>query len=135
MVQVFPKRRRKLLLLVKKLKVPASKQANSCSDKPAKSSNDNRSAKSSSGTKIDSLDQKWSERFNQLETLQIARSLEKPQELTFQTIKVTLRHTPPVGSIKPTNAFIKPVNQPPSATQPTDRPTDPDQTVSEKQTY
>ena len=107
-------------------KSDTSKPAKSSSDKPAKSSSDSRSAKSSADTKIDSLDQKWSERFNQLEALLHDRSLDKPQEPTFQTVKVTRSHTAPVGSVKvtdPSNRPIKPVDRSQSVTQPTDRPT------------
>ena len=82
-------------------KFSASKPAKSSLDKPAKLSGDSRSVKSSVDFKIEALDQKWSERFNRLEALLLARSLEKPQqELTFQTAKITPKKTPPVGAVK-----------------------------------
>ena len=83
-------------------KFPSSKPAKSSTDKPAKSAFDSRSAKSSSDAIINALDQKWSDRFNQLEVLLLARSMQKP-EPTFQTPT----HPPTVGSVKATDPFIK----------------------------
>ena len=80
--------------------MPASNPAKSSSDKPAKLVPDSRLAKFSADTRIDALDQKWSDRFNWLEAFLLARSMEKPQEPTFQTVKVALTHTLPVGSVK-----------------------------------
>ena len=91
-------------------KFDTSKFAKSSSDKPVKSSSGNRLAKSSADAKINALDQKWSDRFNWLEALLIARSLEKPREPAFQTVKVMLTHTPPVGSVKVTKPFFKPTD-------------------------
>ena len=81
-------------------------------DKPSKSL---KPSKSSQDSRFDQLDQKWSERFNRLEALLLAKSLEQPAP-AFTTVKVTPTHSPPktVVSSKP---FIKP--QP---TPTTDRP-------------
>ena len=74
-------------------------------DKPSKSLS--KSHKSSQDSRIDQLDQKWSERFNRLEALLLARSLEQP-ELTFSTVKVTPTHSPPHSSVVSCKPFIKP---------------------------
>ena len=73
----------------------------------------------SAGTKIDTdskiqeLVQKWSERFNRLEALLLARSMEP----TFSSnVKVTTTHSPPAGVIQSSEPFIKPT-QPESSTQ------------------
>ena len=102
---------------VEEQKASASKSAKS--DEPAKSSSDNRPAKSSTDSRFEELDQKWSDRFNQLEALLMARTLERPQEPTFSTVKVTPTHTP--ANVVRTEPFIKPTDQPSS--QHTDRPT------------
>ena len=70
-----------------KTKIPASKLAKLSTYKPAKSISDSRSAKSSADARIDELDQKWSDRFNRLEALLLARMLDK-RKPTFQTVKV-----------------------------------------------
>ena len=72
-------------------------------DKPSKSL---KPTKSSQDSRFDQLDQKWSERFNRLEALLLAKSLEQPAP-AFTTVKVTPTHSPPktVVSSKP---FIKP---------------------------
>ena len=81
-------------------------------DKPSKSL---KPTKSSQDARFDQLDQKWSERFNRLEALLLAKSLEQPGP-AFTTVKVTPTHSPPktVVSSKP---FLRP--QP---TPTTDRP-------------
>ena len=72
-------------------------------DKPSKSL---KPTKSSQDSRFDQLDQKWSERFNRLEALLLAKSLEQPAP-AFTTVKVTPTHSPPktVVSSKP---FIRP---------------------------
>ena len=89
---------------------PASKLAKSSRDKSAKSVPDSRSTKSSAGARIDALDQKWSDRFNRLEALLMARTLKK--EPIFQTVIVTPTHIATVGCVKSTAPLIKPVNLP-----------------------
>ena len=74
-------------------------------DKPSKSLS--KSHKSSQDAKIDQLDQKWAERFNRLEALLLAKSLEQP-EPTFSTVKVTPTHSPPHSSVVSSKPFIKP---------------------------
>ena len=55
-------------------------------------------------SKIVELNQKWSDRFNCLEALLMARSLEP----TFSTVKVTPAHSPPSGAVKDIQPFINP---------------------------
>ena len=76
---------------------------NSKADKPSKSL---KPTKSSQDSRFDQLDQKWSERFNRLEAVLLAKSLEQPGP-AFTTVKVTPTHSPPktVVSSKP---FIRP---------------------------
>ena len=72
-------------------------------DKPSKSLKPHRSSQDS---RIEQLDQKWSERFNRLETLLLAKSLDQP-EPAF-TVKVTPTHSPPHSSVVSSKPFIKP---------------------------
>ena len=86
----------------KKPNPPEKKSSNqnpkSGKEKPSKSPTP-QSHRSSSDTRIDELDLKWSERFNRLEALLLAKSLDKP-EPTFASVKVTPTHSPPVGVVK-----------------------------------
>ena len=61
-------------------------------------------SKSVTDSKIAELHQKWSDRFNRLEALLMARTLEP----TFSTVKVTPTHSPPAGAVKNTEPFMKP---------------------------
>ena len=74
--------------------------------------------KASTDAKIDELYQKWSDRLNRLEALLLAKTLDQPQEPTFQTIKVAATHSPPAGVVRSTEPFIKPTD--PSLHQSTD---------------
>ena len=84
-------------------------------DKPAKSTSHQPS--SSTDCRIQELDQMWSDQFNRLEAL--LRTLDRPQEPTFSTVKVAPSHGPPVNVIR-TEPFLKPADQPSS--QHTNRP-------------
>ena len=112
-------------LAEKRKKVEKEKASTSKSvkptDKPAKSSSESRPAKASTNARIDELDQKWSDRFNLLDVLLLAKTLDRPQELTFQTIKVATTHSPPASVVRSTERFIKPANPP--LLQSTDQPT------------
>ena len=80
-------------------KPKAQAPKDSKADKPSKSL---KPTKSSQDARFDQLDQKWSERFNRLEALLLAKSLEQPGP-AFTTVKVTPTHSPPktVVSSKP----------------------------------
>ena len=74
----------------------------------------------STDQRFNDLDQKWSDRFNQLEALLLARTLDQPQQdPTFGTVKVVPAHSPPASVIR-SEPFIRPTKRP--ASQPVDRP-------------
>ena len=84
----------------------------------AKSSS-NRPAAVSTDQRFEELDQKWSDRFNRLEALLLAKTLDQPQqEPTFCTVKVVPAHSPSASVIR-SEPFIKPTDQP---AQVSDRP-------------
>ena len=81
-------------------------------------SSSNRPAAVSTDQRFEELDQKWSDRFNRLEALLLAKTLDQPQqEPTFGTVKVVPAHSPPASVIR-SEPFIKPTDQP---AQPSDR--------------
>ena len=63
--------------------------------------------RSSADARIAELDQKWSDRYNRLEALLLAKTLDK-LEPTFSTFTVTPTHSPPVGAVRSTEPFIRP---------------------------
>ena len=82
-----------------------SKDVKAGAEKPSKSSV--KPHRSSVDSRIDDLDQKWSDRFNRLEALLLAKALDKP-EPAFTTVKVTPAHSPPSSSVISTKPFIRP---------------------------
>ena len=74
-------------------------------EKPSKSSP--KSHKSSVDSKIDDLDQKWADRFNRLEALLLAKTLDKPDP-AFTSVKVAPTHSPPASSAISDKPFIRP---------------------------
>ena len=97
----------------KKLDKKAEKKSSSVksvkSDKPVKS---DKSVKSStSSTRISDLDRKWSDRFNRLEALLMAKALDRPQDPVFSSVKVAPSHTPPANVVR-SEPFLKPTTQP-----------------------
>ena len=92
---------------IDKVKPQSSKEPKA--DKPAKSLSSNKTHRSSQDTRIDELDQKWSERFNRPEALLLQKSLEQP-EPAFTTVKVTPTHSPPHSSVVSSKPFIRPTN-------------------------
>ena len=72
--------------------------------KPVKSkpsASPSRPAAVSTDQRFDELDQKWSDRFNWLESLLLARTLDQPQqEPTFGMVKVVPAHSPPASVIR-----------------------------------
>ena len=59
------------------------------------------------------MEQKWSDRLNQLEALLLAKTVDQPQEPTFSAVKVTPTHAPLANVIR-TEPFLKPSDQPSS---------------------
>ena len=103
----------------KKKKVEDKKK--SFKSKPSASAS--RLAAVSTDQRFDELDQKWSDRFNRLEALLLARTLDQPQqEPTFGAVKVVPAHSPPASVIR-SEPFIRPTDQP--ASQAADRPSGP----------
>ena len=99
----------------KKKKVEDKKK--SVKSKPSASAS--RPAAVSTDQRFDELDQKWSDPFNRLEALLLARTLDQPQqEPTFGTVKVVPAHSPPASVIR-SEPFIRPTNQ--AASQAADR--------------
>ena len=65
-------------------------------------------------SKIAQLDEKWSDRFNRLEAILLARTIEP----TFSsTVKVTPTHSPPASAVHSTEPFIKPVQPVPATSE------------------
>ena len=65
-------------------------------------------------SKLAKLDDKWSDRFNRLEAILLARSIEP----TFSSaVKVIPTHSPPASTSHTTEPFIKPVQPVPAATE------------------
>ena len=83
----------------------ASKDSKANVEKPSKSSV--KPHKSSVDSRIDDLDLKWSDRFNRIEALLLARSLEKPKP-TFTSVKIAPAHSPPASSVISSKPFIRP---------------------------
>ena len=57
------------------------------------------------------MEQKWSDRYNRLEALLLAKTLDRPREPVFSAVKVTPTHAPPINVIS-TQPFLKPSDQP-----------------------
>ena len=104
---------------MEKDKVSTSKSVKS-TEKPAKSS-EHQPTKTSTDARFEELDQGGLDWFNRLEALLLARTLDKPQEPTFQTVKVATSHSPPTDVAKTKQPFIRPTTPP--LLKPIDRPT------------
>ena len=71
------------------VKTQPVKHPKSSSEKPSKSS-DSKSTRSAADAWIDELNQKWSDRFNRLEVLLLARTIDRLEpEPIFHQVKVT----------------------------------------------
>ena len=88
----------------------ASSEKSVKADKSVKSSSHRPSSSTSTDQKLEVMEQKWSDRFNRLEAL-LAKSLDRPQEPVFATVKVAPTHAPP-ASVVSTEPFLKPADQP-----------------------
>ena len=93
--------------------LPAEKKKKKVEKKSVKSKSSastSRPAAVSTNQRFEELDQKWSDRFNQLCYWQ--RLLNQPQqELTFGMVKVVPAHSPPDSIIR-SEPFIRPTDQP-----------------------
>ena len=90
-------------------KKPASEKPKSSKSK----STDPKPSTSSADDRIDELDKKWADRFNRLEALLLAKSIDQP-EPTFQAPKVAPTHPSPVvlSSLLPPSSDLLPTNRP-----------------------
>ena len=79
--------------------------------KSGKSTSHRPSSSDSTDQKLEVMEQKWSDRFNRLEALLLAKTLDRPQEPVFTAVKVTPTHAPPTNVIS-TEPFLKPSDQP-----------------------
>ena len=115
----------------KKLDKKAEKKSSSVksvkSDKPVKSDKSGKSSTSrplatsstdqglsttpSTDTRISDLDRKWSDRFNRLEALLMAKALDRPQDPVFSSVKVAPSRTPPANVVR-SELFLKPATRP-----------------------
>ena len=82
-------------------------------DKSVKSSH--RPSTESTDQKLEVMEQRWSDRFNRLEALLLAKTLDRVP--TFSAVKVTPTHAPPANAIS-SEPFLKPS----SSSQPSHRP-------------
>ena len=86
-------------------------------DKSVKTSH--RPSVDSTDQKLDAMEQKWSDRFNRLEALLLAKTLDR--EPTFSAVKVTPTHAPPASAIS-SEPFLNHSGQPSVSSQPSHRP-------------
>ena len=94
----------------------SEKSVKQSSNRPATTSSESRPSSSSTDTKLIDMDKKWAERFNRLEALFLAKTVDPPRDPVFSTVKVTPAHAPPANVVR-TDPFIKPQ---PQTSQPTD---------------
>ena len=89
----------------------STKSVKSTTSRPPTSSADqNKPSTSTTDTKIADLDKKWSDRFNRLEALLLAKTLDPPWDPVFSTVKVAPAHAPPTNVAR-TDPFLKPASQ------------------------
>ena len=93
--------------------VKSDKSVKSSSSRPPATSptDQGKSTTSSTDTRISDLDKKWSDRFNPLEALLMAKALDRPQDPVFSSVKVAPSRTPPANVVR-SNPFLNPVTQP-----------------------
>ena len=97
----------------------SDKSVKSSSNRPPTTSttDQGKSTTSSTDSRISDLDRKWSDRFNRLEALLLAKTIDKPQDPVFSMVKVTPAHAPPANVVRP-DPFLKPASQPSQLTDP-----------------
>ena len=72
----------------------SEKSVKQSSNRPASTSSESRPSSSSTDTKLLNMDKKWAERFNRLEALFLAKTVDPPRDPVFSTVKVTPAHAP-----------------------------------------
>ena len=74
------------------------------------SSKSKKSDKSVEDSKYDELDRKWTDRFNRLEALLMAKSLQPTDQPTFSaSVRVPPSHSPPAAAYKDSEPFFQPI--------------------------
>ena len=100
---------------VTKTPVPSSKKSESKEKSTKKHhSSPAKALKSTTDSKLEAMDLKWSERFSRLEAMLLSKTLSQP-EPSFQPLKITPFKPPPAGAVDNTDPFFAPVKA-------TDRP-------------
>ena len=94
----------------------SEKSVKQSSNRPATASSESKPHTSSTNTKLLDMDKKWAERFNRLEALFLAKTVDPPRDPVFSSVKVTPAHAPPANVVR-ADPFIKPQ---PQISQPTD---------------
>ena len=80
-------------------------------DKPASSKSKKSSDKSVEDSKYEELDKKWNDRFNRLEALLMAKSLQPSEQPTFSaSVRVPPSHSPPTVITKDSEPFFQPLS-------------------------
>ena len=81
-------------------------------------------AKTSTDSKLEKLDQKWSERFSRLEAMLLSKTFTQTKPV-FQPVVVSpdkLKHTVLWTSLSPSLSLNRPTDRPPLSNRPTHRP-------------
>ena len=89
--------------------VKPDKSVKSSSSRPTSSSSTTDQGKSiapSTDSRFSDLDKKWSDWFNRLEALLMAKTLDRPQEPVFGTVRVTPTHAPLADVVRPDPSYI-----------------------------
>ena len=68
-----------------------------------------KSNRATTDSKLQLLDQKWSERFSRLEAMPLSKNFNQ-QEPTFQPLVVSPTKPPPAGAVDNNQPFFKPQN-------------------------
>ena len=92
---------------------PAVPEKKSKKDKPSSSSSSKakKPTKAVEDAKFDELDKKWTDRFNKLEALLLAKSLQPVDQPTFSAaVKVPPSHSPPATVTRDSEPFFQPVS-------------------------
>ena len=89
---------------------PAVPEKKSKKDKPSSSSKAKKPAKSVEDSKFDELDKKWTDHFNKLEALLLAKSLQPVDQPTFSaSVKVPPSRSPPATVNRDSEPFFQPL--------------------------
>ena len=89
---------------------PAVPEKKNKKDKPSSSSKSKKPTKSVEDSKFDELDKKWTDRFNKLEALLLAKSLQPVDQPTFSaSVRVPPSHSPLSTVTRDSEPFFQPL--------------------------